>query len=733
MMRMPRLFPSVVVACCAVTLPVIVPQISFAQVAPTKSPANSVDASLKGDVDSFWHYAKTFRYDMASASGQKVLEKKDQPVAVLAAFEAVAADRKENLEQMMLRWQQVPELRETVDPIAAVLADANRQRRTDQSIIEANILRLPVNEQTYLMAIGHLRDSGELAVPLMLDYLRNPTKKEYHAAIRRALVDLGRSALNPLVAATEMPSNERDQSTLLVVIAALGDIGYDVSIPPLAYLANDAKVPAVVKAAAKDALKRMGTADAASLNATNLFYEIAQKYYYGTAAIAADVRNPVAYYWQWDQEKGLTKKDVPSAIFGDLMAMRASRMVLSLDANRGDALALWLTANYGREVQLAPGTVDPTRTAQTPSAHYYGVAAGAKYLNMVLARALNDHQTGTALAAIKSLQKIGGQSNLFAPKQTESLVAAMRYPDRVVRFEAAFASAGALPQSAFEGQERVVPILAEAVAQTGKPYVLVVMPEEKLNATVQGLKDAGYNAAGATNAEAAAAVNLPAVDVIYITDDNAAEVDKLRQLASQTPRLQGAAMVIGTKSAASPFSVIAASNPLISVTQATKPQDLKAVLEAARKKAGSLPMDEKVATEYALKATELIGQLAMSRGQVLDLSAANNTLMQALQDSRTDVVKASGVALGLTNSRSAQSALLAKAADAKSDEQVKLSMYRSLTTSAKFFGNLLEAQEVKDLQKSVVEEASADVRSAAAEAHGALNLPADQVKAMLLK
>ena len=108
----------------------------------------------------------------------------------------------------------------------------------------------------------------------------------------------------------------------------------------------------------------------------------------------------------------------------------------------------------------------------------------------------------------------------------------MGFPDRLVRFEAAFAIAGALPQKQFTGQERVVPLLAEALSQTGQTSVVIVGPsQDMVNGLVDGLKkDASMNAVGAINAEAAvnAANALASIDAIIITDEmDAVEIDKL--------------------------------------------------------------------------------------------------------------------------------------------------------------------------------------------------------------
>src|SRR5206468_3969446 len=106
----------------------------------------------------------------------------------------------------------------------------------------------------YANAVGRLRESGEMAVPLMVDYLRDPAKVQYHDAINRALVDLGRTALNPLLAATEM----KDNVTLLSVMNCLSGIGYPESVPHLARVAQDGSRPAQTRQAAESALRRMG-------------------------------------------------------------------------------------------------------------------------------------------------------------------------------------------------------------------------------------------------------------------------------------------------------------------------------------------------------------------------------------------------------------------------------------------------------------------------------------------
>jgi hypothetical protein len=741
MKRLPRVSLTLAIA-CSFTFPVAL----FAQQQqggqPQQQPAGAggaaatqqqqpVDDALRRDVEDFWHYAKIARYDLANAQAQKILQRKDNPAGVLQAFEQVSRDRNDDLDQWLLRWQGVDALRDSVTQIIGVLNEARFGRRNDISYIEDSIRRLSVNERAYALAIQRLRESGELAIPIMIDYLRDPSKKEYFSGIRRALRDLGREALNPLLAATQM----NDPATLVTIIDALGDIGYDVTVPYLLRLTQDQKTPDAVRRAAADALTRMGV-DPKSQNAAEAFYNIGEKFYYNTTAIQTDTRRPVAYLWYWNDQQGLSKKDVPTPIFHDLMAMRSSEYALRLAPEMGQALSLWLAANYNREVELPQGAKDPTRGENQPDAHYYGVAAGAQYVNAVLARALNDHNSPVALKSVKSLQEILGASNLFSGGQGQPIVDALNYADRTVRYEAAFAIAQALPQKEFPGQERVVPILAEALSQSGKPNVLVIVPsQDDVNRIAEAFKGQ-YTLAGASNVDAAVneASRLSSIDVIVVSDQlPAGEVERLFDMSRRVPQLANAAKLIVTQTRASRYASLAINNPMVTLTQVRQPADLKGPIEQARKRAGALAMEEKASTDYAMRAADLLGKLAISRGQVLDLSVAEPALISQLDDTRPELVIAVGKVLALLNSPNAQNALLSKAVDEKTTDDVKVSLYNSLATSAKFFGNHLTAESIATLQKVVESAPNLKVRSAAAEVRGALNLPADEARTLILQ
>ena len=222
----------------------------------------------------------------------------------------------------------------------------------------------------------------------------------------------------------------------------------------------------------------------------DLFYDLAEKFYYNNSSIVPDARFPDAHIWYWDDTKGLTNKDVPPQIFSDIMSLRCSEYALKHDSSCAEAVSLWLAANNKRETDLPEGKTDVTH--EGPDAHYYNVAEGTQYCNSVLARALRDHNAPVALKVVKSLQEIIGQSNMFngTADGKQPIIAAMQFPDRRVRFEAAMTLAAGLPQQTFMGQEMVVPTLAEAISSTGRPNVVIVSPDlNAANAMKESLKD----------------------------------------------------------------------------------------------------------------------------------------------------------------------------------------------------------------------------------------------------
>jgi hypothetical protein len=699
--------------------------------------------TLLENVDNFWHFAKIARYDMAAAYGTLVLARTETDLQVLEAFESTAIAHQDELDDWMLRWEgvDVGGMKGMAAKIQERLGKGRKARRSDAAWIKENIEKLALNERAYGIHLARLKESGELAVPFMINYLASgeAADEKYKEPIRRAMVDLGRSILNPLIAATET----KDETLELTLISVLSRIGYDVAAPYLARIGQDRKHPGLAQAA-ESALRRMGVRSSA--DAADQFYRLAEKFYYNTASIQADPKATEAYIWFWTEatpnaKAGLASKKVAPALFSDIMSERAAEYALELGPGSGDALSLWLCANNKLEVDTAAleaaaagSALNEVFDKDRPPANYYNVYAGARYLNAALTRTLNDRSPDIAIRLIKSLAQIVGPSSQGTGVQLDPLVQSMRYPDRKVRFEAAFALASGLPNSLFIGHERVAPLLAEAISQTGTANVLIITAvdadEKKLR---EDLKQ--YGLASGTNAAMgfANALKLPSVDVIVFPETlGNAEIDRIYQLANTTARLERAAKVIITLSKMSPWAQRVMSDPLTVVTQASDAAGLAAAIEEARKRAGGT-MDEKAATEYAVKAAQTLQRLAAGRVTAFDLRITEQTLLASLNDKRPEVLKAVGEVLAYMNADQAQVSLVNTVKDEKTADDVRVSLLQSLAKNVKFFGGHLQPTSLDDLQKLVDTSPTAEVKVAAAEARGALNLPAEQAKELIVK
>jgi hypothetical protein len=710
----------------------------------TEAPAKP---TLDDLVDTYWHYGKVARYDVAADAGQKILDSGSDNSAILMAFEAVAARHNDVIDTWMLRWRGLPTgdvvdragveaMRKVSAKLDDILNQGYADRRSDPNYIRQTVYEMARGSRAYDNNLPRLSQSGEVAIKIVLDILRDPQQAEYHSTCRRIMVDLGRKALNPLLASTEM----KDYGTLVDVISALGSLGYDASVPYLARLADLPDAPSGIHVAARKALDQIGLSRTAPVRPSDLFFDLAEKCYYGKSDIVP-AGDKVSYIWYWSDDKGLTRTQVPTPIFNDLQAMRCTEYTMKLDPSNGRAVSLWLAANTKREADLPAGAVDLTHK-NDPDANYYNVSAGTVYLNDALARATRDRNAAVALKLCESLRNITGQSSLSNNAVTP-LMQALYFPNRQVRYAAAFALAASLPTAPFSGSDRVVPLLVEAVNQTSKPGILVVAPDTSTNGslTAADLRDAvqslGYPvvAASTPNNAAAAAISMPTVELIVISEDS--DVRRMVELEQTIARLQGASVLVLTHAINSPYAQASATNLLMNAAlmpqKATLKDELKADIDAAREHSGTAVLSEEDASKYSLDAADLLEKLALTHGHAFDMTVAEGGLLQALNDQRPAIAKATGHVLATLRTASAQNGLAMKANNGGTPSEVRVSLYESLADSAKHFGNHLQADQVENLEQTVSNSTDGKVRDAAAEARGALDLPADAARTLILK
>jgi len=140
-----------------------------------------------------------------------------------------------------------------------------------------------------------------------------------------------------------------------------------------------------------------------------------------------------------------------------------------------------------------------------------------------------------------------------------------------------------------------------------------------------------------------------------------------------------------------------------------------------------------LADSYALRAATVMLKLAVERNAVINLADAETALIDATKDSRVQIKVLAAQVLAYLYSPAAQRAIAAMALSDENPQEIRIAAFASLASSAKVNGNLLGDEQVDAIYEIVgSQEAEASLRSAAAGAYGALNLPSQKVKDLIL-
>ncbi|AQT69396.1 hypothetical protein STSP2_02585 [Anaerohalosphaera lusitana] len=136
---------------------------------------------------------------------------------------------------------------------------------------------------------------------------------------------------------------------------------------------------------------------------------------------------------------------------------------------------------------------------------------------------------------------------------------------------------------------------------------------------------------------------------------------------------------------------------------------------------------------YAMRAAKVMTRLAIAENKVVDLSKARPVLIKATNYDWPEMQTEAGRTLARLESPDAQRALATAALAQNNPMDVRISAFGSLAISAKKNGNLLEDGQIDDVYGLVSsKDADPDLRTAAASAYGALNLPSEKVTDLIL-
>jgi hypothetical protein len=297
-----------------------------------------------------------------------------------------------------------------------------------------------------------------------------------------------------------------------------------------------------------------------------------------------------------------------------------------------------------------------------------------------------------------------------------------------VRYPAAETLAKAKPVKTFAGAEVVMWVLNEAIRQTGKKRVMLCVKDTDHRNT---LKDA-FRAAGCTLVDEpdpirALAVARSAGGVDYVVVAGNPRPQRVLGLMRSEASFMSVPVLIAAVGRT--YRDLAARDKkivLINPRLATPAEATKALADAD--KLGGTPLTPDQAAMWAQRSAKVIRLLGTTGNKVFRIERAEATLIQSLSDVRPPVQVASSQALAVMPSAEAQRAIVRLATTGSSDEAVRIAVFKAATESVRTFGRKT-TDELSDAVKAVVMGAgSADLKNAAAQLWGAMNLPSHRIK-----
>lgn len=720
------------------------------------------EPTLESQFDNYLHFAKVGRFDVADQMyGQPLVSRPElNPMTDEAADALVAlTDKYQDSISMLQLLINNSTIGENASKLHTLIREAHKRQRMRPIRIKESIGLLAGDRVQQSVGVERLIESGEYAVPWLLAALSDPAQKELRPRIVRALKRMGRSAVNPLLAALPI----QDDAIRYSIIEVLGKLGYPHAAPYLQRLAGDAKVGKAARKAAQAAIARIADGDPAVQvrPAAQLFYELAEQYYDNLDSLRPDPRDDRANVWYFRKamrpgQDPVEPIEVPRGIFTLIMCMRCCEASLQLAPGQPEVAALWLAANFRREARLGldveledtvdARSIDGTRPEKFARSIYFARCAGPSCCQIVLGRAIEDRDRGVALGAIAALSSTAGPQALVTPDSASgtSLAEALFFPDQLVRLKAALALGQAMPTDSFRGADEVVPVLASALAPTDKTYYLLVDPQDQVRQrTEEGLVATGATVVAGDRLGPAlgrARDQLTHLDGIFLASDmeRPTPIEAIRQLALDD-RFALAPIVILIK----PKETLileriadlerAVGSVFVDAVDGVAVDKLLERRSRVAEKLGHREVSPEMKLGLALASARTLQAIATGGSGVFDVTVAGKTLVDTISTHDSEELRiAAASALAGLETASAQPAIAAVALDEGQTETLRMALFGELAKSARRFGSRLDGPTTARLVAQAFEGPNLALRTAASQALGAVNLSGDQAAKIII-
>jgi len=697
------------------------------------SPARAQDEPTPAQLlEDFNHYVTIANYELAAANAQALLDRgltADRFLAMIEEQPGLAM----RFDDVYRRAIVVPQLESLAAQLYDLYNSGRKARARSLAEINANIDKLGGTAQERIYARERLLEAGEYATPSLLDVVLRGESIDQRAGAKALLIDLGREAAVPMVAA--LPHLDPvDQQT---VVEILGSIPDRLSIPFLYDLrATTQSEP--VRLATEDAIRRLDSTVNLEVSIAGLYRQLAEQYLADRHARSMHAfpgeENQIV--WQWVKGVGLHPMPINSAIYNEMMAMQIAERSLELDPTDPVSLAVWLTANFAREQSTPDGYENRLYGPDRREAMYYAVASGAGPLQRMLGRSLEDRETVIARRAIEALARSTGGAGLWAGLGDERpLVDAMSYSDRRVQYDAALALGNANPRQQFTGSERVVPTLAGLVRDAGSRYALVIADGAERQQSLRSvLEGAGYTvlapADSLSNAGNAIA-QAPGIDLIVLQLPTSRTMDSIGEIRRASRLLATPILALVPVGDVTMYRSQLTDDHLTRlVREGVNPDQIAEAARQLAEETGGVPLTEDETEAYATEALGALNTIAISGNETLNIRDAAGALIATLDETDGPIRVQVADVLSKVGAKRAQQALFEAAIEATGDERIVLLV--ATAESAKRFGNQLDQAQVRRLI-SLVTDSQGEEATAAAALMGALNLPNDQLVPLIIR
>ncbi len=405
---------------------------------------------------------------------------------------------------MMIAMEERAELNDVMRDILRTARYYHRTLRRDPRYIELLITKLRGSERERLAATHELVAVGPVAIPSLVDRLRDSRQEDFRVWCRMVLSRMGYRAVIPLTEALK----GQDEAMVSSIVTILGDIADPRPLPKLQQMVNAPATSEVLKRVLRNTIAAIAARSRMSniADGPQLYFQEAMRYFRDGDEVRDEMIANESLMWRWfetpDEGLQLQYVEVPQYAWNELIAEQllfdGAEYYPEFTAYTPLLAAVLCAQKQEVEMrlQLARQRTVPARLPEEelaalqqrdealaeilynvrmidPAALYRAVQQSIVSERYDVAVRLMELLQDRWLAAAEDLLPTR-EEGLMAGKPGTVLVAALEHPEKRIRYNAAATLAHLDPSLRFFNAEKVIPLLSEAVGEWGMIAVLVL-------------------------------------------------------------------------------------------------------------------------------------------------------------------------------------------------------------------------------------------------------------------